>query len=137
MKKRLMIAGSIVLLALIVFFVVVQCFSIRILWLDVERVELQTDMNSPIVLDKEEARKAIRLYNRGIHGGEIYAEPGTTGYRLNVCFKDGSVVYIGEGITKHEKMIVSGAVLDRYYVKSQALIDYVHELIEKYGMTYE
>ena len=42
-----------------------------------------------------------------------------------------------EGITKHEKMIVSGAVLDRYYVKSQALIDYVHEVIEKYGMTYE
>ena len=133
-KKRIMIGIAVLLILLILLL----CIRKPIFSNSVDKIVLKTYShsytpgNTEVVLNREEAQKVILLYNFGIAGGEINAEPCCDTYWLEIYFRDGGQIRIAEGIT--DAMIVTPISGEEYYVRSRALISYVHELIEQYDM---
>ena len=131
-KKKWIVIG------IVVFLLLLLCIRKPIFSISVERVVLRTyshsytQGNTEVVLNRSEMLKAILLYNFGFVGGEINAEPCCNSYCLEIYFWGGAQIRIAEG-TK-DAMMVTPIWGDRYYVRSKALISFVHELIEQYGL---
>lgn len=109
-----------------------------ILSIGVDKVIIKTysHSNTPgiteVELEPGEAGKAILLYNLGGVGFNINAEPCCASYWIEVHYNNGKHIKIAEGTT--DSMIVTPTVGERYCVKSNGLIDYVKELVDKYDM---
>ena len=132
-KKKWIIIGIVALLLLLL------CIRKPIFSICIDQVILKTHSHSwtpgttEVVLNRGEAWKAIFLYNFGIVGGRITSEPCCDTYWLEVYFTDGSQIRIAEG-NNNDKMIITPVSGERYYIRSKALINFVHELIERYNM---
>ena len=134
MKKELLLLGGIVAcISLALFFS--RFFCPQITYRDVKEVRLYTydhKTREEIGLTDEEAREAIRLYNRSRYGGEIDAEPCCAGYSVIIDLTDGSSIAVSEGAW--DKVIFKGPRGRRHYLTNQALIDYILELVEQYDL---
>ena len=136
-KKRVMI-GVVVLLFLLLIVILLLCIRKPIFSTHVDQIILKTYShshtlgNTEVVLDSDEAQKAILLYNFAGIGGEITSEPCCATYWLEVYFADGSQIRISED--DKDKMIITPVSGERYYIRSKALVNFVHELIERYDM---
>jgi hypothetical protein len=104
----------------------------------VERIELKTYShtylpgNKQAELSRAEANKIIRLINWSGYDPQIDGEPCCDTYWLEIYFVGGAMLRVSEG-GKHT-MIVNPLIGERYWVRNQALVSYVLELIETYEL---
>ena len=107
----------------------------------VERIELRTDSHSDsdglsgknqALLDKTEVNKVLRLINWSGYDPQITGEPCCDTYWLEIYLVGGNVIRVSEG--GKNTMIVNPLIGERYWVRNQALVRYVLELIETHEL---
>lgn len=106
MKKRLIVLAVVVLCVVLVVFCI-ELSGLRINRLRVEEIVLKTYDHKnygKAELTAVEALKLITLYNLSMPAGQVNGEPCCDAYGFKVYFRDGSALYVGQGVKS--KMIV-------------------------------
>lgn len=130
--KKWMKIGLIVLCVVLVFEVLAWVFGIRVNPFTVQKIELYAydhEQERRVVLNDQEALKAMLLFNISLPSREVDAQPCCDSYRLEMYFKNGEKLFVSEG-TK-DKLVISTS---DYYVANQWLVDYILELVAKYEL---
>ena len=136
--KRLQIPRPL-LIALVILTVVIVINAV-FFWFHIvfaEKVELggyDHQTQSTVELTGEDAFKLSCIYNLSLFGGQVNAEPCCDSYWFQVTYLDGNTIYVGEGMEEKDKMILRIPNRSPVYVTNPWLIDYIHSLIEKYGL---
>ena len=136
--KRLQIPRPL-LIALVILTIVIVINAV-FFWVHIvfaEKVELggyDHQTQSTVELTGEEAFKLSCIYNLSLFGGQVNAEPCCDSYWFQVTYLDGNTIYVGEGMEEKDKMILRIPNRSPVYVTNPWLIDYIHSLIEKYGL---
>lgn len=133
MKKWLKPIGIIV--GILVFLWLIGFFRHLTSYNQVEKIVLRTydhSSHGEVELTEAEAKKIIALYNLSREAGEINAEPCCSEYGCYIYFKDGTHLWIGEGI--RSKLILNPGTGERCYMDNSWLIDYMEELAIKYDL---
>jgi hypothetical protein len=140
-KKRWHIIFGVALLAIILLFVFLGKMGdnpFPVAADAVERIELKTYShtylpgNKQAELSRAEANKIIRLINWSGYDPQITGEPCCDTYWLEIYFVGGAMLRVSQG--GKDTMIVNPLVGERYWVRNQALVSYVLELIETYEL---
>lgn len=136
--KKLIIKWSI-FLAMVLIAVCAIRFnrSQLVLYTQIERIEFQGyhscdgPVSETVVLSEGEARKVLTHLNFSSYAGQVNAEGCTSDFKFAIYLKNGKLIRISEaGRFGLEVEQPKG----QYWVKSNALANYAHELIEKYGL---
>ncbi len=138
--KKAMIKWSIIIAGLIVIVCYFKFSSGRwVLPSQVKGVQLEgyssCDDPAPrnMELSDSEARDLLFHYNLAGCEGSVTADSCTSEFGFTIYLKDGSYISVSEA--GDPRMTVSPLHGDRYWIKSEALADYVRELVEQYDLT--
>ena len=129
-----------IILAIILLVTVINAIFFWVHIVFAEKVELggyDHHTKKTVELTGEEAFKLSCIYNLSLFGGYIDAEPCCPSYWFRVTYLDGNTLYVGEGVEEKDKMILqfpNNPNRSSVYVTNPWLIDYIHSLIEKYGL---
>ena len=104
----------------------------------VEKIVFYTDSNrsTGIVLDADETKEFIKLFNTSKYGGLTNGEGGTPDLGVAVHFRNGAILYVNEFGGHHNfeahraHAIIKGK---GYYLDSGELCDFMLALEEKYS----
>lgn len=90
---------------------------------------------STVELQEEDVRQLVRYYNRSRRVGDITAEGCDCLFFVQIHLKDGSTI----GLSDHyeDRMKVNGTEFEGYWADNEALVEFIQELVEKYGLRWE
>ena len=104
----------------------------------VERIELTASNGSGIStveLEPKDMRKFIAYYNCSRYAGDVTADRCGHKFTAYIYLKNGEYIAIREDV--RDRMVINPSDDERYWADNGALIKYVENLVEDYGLVWE